>query len=172
MKLDFLSLSVFRSSGDDDDKTRDKERRCGGGGLIRAGSSVPVPGCESCWRKMGLFPIDDGNPPPPVRRTELLQGSRAAGKCNRPSWKRGGVTESSSHSLAESRNHPMAGSPVARLPRGSRQSGLFSLSVEVAEEIPFQVFPLRTRLFGHVKESPLSSARVKPVPESEHLVER
>lgn len=34
----------------------------------------------------------------------------------------------------------MAGSPVARLPRGSRQSGLFS--VEVAEEIPFQVFPL------------------------------
>lgn len=62
----------------------------------------------------------------------------------------------------------MAGSPVARLPRGSRQSGLFSLSVEVAEEIPFQV----SLLFGHVKESPLSSARVKPVPESEHLVER
>lgn len=46
---------------------------------------------------------------------------------------------------------------------------LLSLSVEVAEEMPFQVFPLRTRLFGClavwlfglVKE-PLESARVKP----------
>lgn len=134
------------------------------------GSSVPVPGCESCWRKMGLFRSTMGNPPPPARRTELLQGSR---EMQSAKLEEGGVTESSSHSLTESRNHPMAGSPVARLPRGSRQSGLFSLSVEVAEEtwMPFQVFPLRTRLFGHVQE-PLESARVKPVPESEHLVER
>lgn len=91
-------LTVFRS-GDDDDKTRDKEA------LIWTGSSVPVPGCESRWRKMGLFRSTMGT----HHQAAGQSSSRAAGKCSRPSWKRGGVTESSSHSLTESRNHPMAG---------------------------------------------------------------
>lgn len=90
-------LPVFRSEADDD-KTRDKEALIWTNGQFGAGSWMRI-----LLAQNGIVPIDDGEPPP-VRRTELLQGSR---EMQSAKLEAGGVTESSSHSLTESRNHPM-----------------------------------------------------------------